>query len=437
MNITRENYEAFFLDYHEGNLSQVQVEELMDFLSNNPDLKTEFDSFEHFTLPRPAQQQFASKELLKKPEASIHNDNFEEYCIASIEGELTSHEQKLFTNFVAANPQRLKILKTYEQTLLQPDNHIVFTGKSGLKKWAPNQETIASGKLPSLDQTLIAYHEGDLSDTEKKAVLALISSDSEAAGDFLLFKKSRATADKHIIFAEKELLKKSVVTPIFKQLWYYAAAAGVLAFMLSLLFLLPSPEDSIPIAGNNSGLLILEPEPQPLPAIKPEPVTGEQKPIPPKSEKPESKPEKTEAPAIIRLSPESSQLAMIKPLQSTPITSDTKPTQINQRTEFAYWALRENHFDEEEKEEISSPAKSNYVSFASIAATGIERSTGINIQRVEEQISNTSFSLWDLTGAGLAGISQLTGTSLTIEQERDENGRITLLAIGDRFRIQR
>ena len=51
MEINRNNYEIFFLDYHEGNLSAQQQAKLFIFLEQHPDLKNEFESFDLVKLP--------------------------------------------------------------------------------------------------------------------------------------------------------------------------------------------------------------------------------------------------------------------------------------------------------------------------------------------------------------------------------------------------
>ena len=48
--ITRNNYEVFFLDYHEGLLSGEQMAEVILFLEKNEDLMEEFYSFENVSL---------------------------------------------------------------------------------------------------------------------------------------------------------------------------------------------------------------------------------------------------------------------------------------------------------------------------------------------------------------------------------------------------
>ena len=41
MKINRNNYEAFFIDYLEGNLDEKMVDDFIEFLQQNPDLKEE------------------------------------------------------------------------------------------------------------------------------------------------------------------------------------------------------------------------------------------------------------------------------------------------------------------------------------------------------------------------------------------------------------
>jgi hypothetical protein len=43
MKITRDNYEEHFLDYLEGNLDENLVDDFIDFLRQNPDLKAELE----------------------------------------------------------------------------------------------------------------------------------------------------------------------------------------------------------------------------------------------------------------------------------------------------------------------------------------------------------------------------------------------------------
>jgi len=50
MKINRENYELYFVDYLDGNLSDYEIRMLEDFLLINPDLRTELEGTEKISL---------------------------------------------------------------------------------------------------------------------------------------------------------------------------------------------------------------------------------------------------------------------------------------------------------------------------------------------------------------------------------------------------
>ena len=105
MNINKNNYEAYFLDYHEGNLSPQEVADLFLFLAEHPELKKELDDFENVTLADFQTPVFENKESLKK---NITPDNREDYFIRAIEGNLDANEIILLQTFLTKNPEFLK-----------------------------------------------------------------------------------------------------------------------------------------------------------------------------------------------------------------------------------------------------------------------------------------------------------------------------------------
>lgn len=66
MRINKENYEAWFLDFAEGTLSDSQIEELNEFLSMNPELKAELDAFEIIPLQPDLSVVFENKASLRR-----------------------------------------------------------------------------------------------------------------------------------------------------------------------------------------------------------------------------------------------------------------------------------------------------------------------------------------------------------------------------------
>ena len=138
MNINRKNYEAYFLDYRENNLSTEQVAELMIFLEENPDLKVEFDSFETFTLQPDGNIAYSKKETLKKTTVTstnnIDSDNYEEKLVANLEGDISEEERKELAAFMELNPRVKLESNLYRSTILQPDLNIAYPNKESLKK---------------------------------------------------------------------------------------------------------------------------------------------------------------------------------------------------------------------------------------------------------------------------------------------------------------
>ncbi len=133
MNINLTNYEAYFLDYHEGSLSPALVKELMDFVAQHPELKEEFENFEAVSLTDSENIAFDKKELLKKSTAGINESNFDEHAVQYMEGTLPVDLQNELKAFISKNPHYKKELELYTKTKLVPET-IVFEDKFLLKK---------------------------------------------------------------------------------------------------------------------------------------------------------------------------------------------------------------------------------------------------------------------------------------------------------------
>jgi len=136
MNINKHNYEAYFLDYHEGSLSLDLVKELMDFISQHPELREEFESFEPITLNDIEGIKYDGKQGLKKEAGGINPSNFDEYAVEYVEGTISAARQKELNAFIRKNVQYQQELDLYAKTKLAPDLAIVFEDKLSLKKGA-------------------------------------------------------------------------------------------------------------------------------------------------------------------------------------------------------------------------------------------------------------------------------------------------------------
>ncbi|MGM0497904.1 MAG: hypothetical protein ACQESJ_08305, partial [Bacteroidota bacterium] len=132
--INRHNYEAFIIDYMEGNLSSSRKEEFLQFMAANPDLKEEFESWEEVKINPTQNISFPEKNTLKKNNAIFPDESpFEELCIAKLEGDLTKNETILFDQYIKEEQEKAKTYKLYTQTKLTPDNSVTYPEKEKLK----------------------------------------------------------------------------------------------------------------------------------------------------------------------------------------------------------------------------------------------------------------------------------------------------------------
>lgn len=135
--INRHNYEIFFIDYLDGNLSPLQEKRLWSFLKENPDLKDELENFEPVEIPS-EKQPFPEKQQLKKTVLLNHSNSsiFDELCIRYIEGDLSLKEKVALNEYMNNNSEKSREFKIFQQTKIEADPSILFPDKEKLKKSA-------------------------------------------------------------------------------------------------------------------------------------------------------------------------------------------------------------------------------------------------------------------------------------------------------------
>ena len=107
MKISKNNYESFFIDYLDGNLSDSQIREIEAFLMNHDDLREEFEGLEKILL-KPDNIKYGFKENLRQPDLgdSVNESNFEFYCIAEMEGDLSEKQLEELSDYLLNNPDK-------------------------------------------------------------------------------------------------------------------------------------------------------------------------------------------------------------------------------------------------------------------------------------------------------------------------------------------
>lgn len=128
------NYEAFYLDYLEGNLSEADTKMLLQFLEEHPECRMEDEDL--VLLDDAAPMTFSGKQNLKQVDekGAIGLDNVEHFMIADAEG-LLDDEKKAELNAIVVENQELEATRSrYKAVYFQPDTSVVFSGKSDLKQ---------------------------------------------------------------------------------------------------------------------------------------------------------------------------------------------------------------------------------------------------------------------------------------------------------------
>jgi hypothetical protein len=139
MGINIHNYEQYFLDHLEGNLSPALEKELSIFLAAHPELKPLLEDFDPVPIPPDEKVIFHPKERLKKnivATPNIHEGNVEEWMISAIEGLLEPLREKELAEFIQRNPVFRKEFDVYRKTRLNKDESIFFPNKEMLVKKA-------------------------------------------------------------------------------------------------------------------------------------------------------------------------------------------------------------------------------------------------------------------------------------------------------------
>lgn len=234
----KHNYEAFFLDYHEGRLSPVQQAEMFLFLEQNPELKEIFEEYEAIHLGRDAMF-FPGKGLMKKKysaegieellSSQISADNCDQFFIAFIEGCLSDDGISKLNSFLTDNPDRQKDFELFKQTKLSEEK-ISFKEKTELKKSFVTIENCETYFIRSVEKDL---------NTEEEAHLKLfLEQNPTFKKELELFTKTILSPEQ-IKFPDKHYLKKKERKQVYifvfnKRVTYYAAAAAM--FLLFGLF---------------------------------------------------------------------------------------------------------------------------------------------------------------------------------------------------------
>jgi len=287
MKINRDNCEAYFLDYHEGQLSPEMAEEVLRFVKINPEFIKIFEEFETINIVADQNIVFSNKSTLKKNEvlnsAPVNELNYEEYLIGEAEGLLNKEELAELEQYINANPGLEKDRKLYSIAHLTPDYDIVFKAKDSLKK-----KVIPVGPIDAVTfETYLARElEDDLSQDERLQLAEFLQFNPHLENDRALYTKTHLQPDTEIVFENKRSLKRGITST--RRIVYYAlSVAASITLLFSVYFALNRnniPGDVAQQESIKEKINVIVPEPvteipQNQVAANYHPVAADKKPI--------------------------------------------------------------------------------------------------------------------------------------------------------------
>lgn len=133
MNITRHNYEEYFILYLDNELSSEQRRSVEEFTQLHPDLQEELELLQQTKFTADEQVIFSQKEelLFSGDSSFITISNYEEWLVAYIDNELTPEQRIAVETFADQHITVQKELELLQQTKLQPEA-ILFPDKESL-----------------------------------------------------------------------------------------------------------------------------------------------------------------------------------------------------------------------------------------------------------------------------------------------------------------
>ncbi|MFY8109163.1 MAG: hypothetical protein ACOVO9_09225 [Bacteroidia bacterium] len=135
MQITKDNYELFIIDYLDGKLDSKGKQDLVAFVEANPSIKEEFELLKDAAdLEMDSTIQIPDFSGLKKQTILSENHFSDELMIARLEGDLNQNQELEFDAVLAKNEIKQKEFSLYKSTKSIPDLSIVFPNKKALKK---------------------------------------------------------------------------------------------------------------------------------------------------------------------------------------------------------------------------------------------------------------------------------------------------------------
>ena len=140
MKSTRSDIEKMLVLWLDGKLDSAQVEQLLFFLENNPDLHDDVSFLPNFKL-NPPQLSYNQKEKLKKSPSDLSTGQVEYLSVAALENDLSDQGKKELEAIIGKDQRRRKIYESIKRTKLKP-LPFIYQHKRRLRKLTITQRVL-------------------------------------------------------------------------------------------------------------------------------------------------------------------------------------------------------------------------------------------------------------------------------------------------------
>ena len=177
------------MDYLDGKLSIDQVDEFLDFLKHNPELKEELKSIDQFNLPEDQVSYPFKNDLFKEEENEDRSFNYR--AVAYIEGNLSAEDQKEFLDELNSDPQKerefdlLVSTKLKSETIIFPEKEKLYRRSAKITAlywtsriaavlivllaiWAINQQDFSTVQNPIISESIVPTTDEEKGSVDKK-----------------------------------------------------------------------------------------------------------------------------------------------------------------------------------------------------------------------------------------------------------------------------
>lgn len=136
----RSNYEIWFTDWLDGNLSEEKIRDLQLFIKENPDLEEELNGLAMVSLVPPGLTYSRKKDIEQSPE-SLSESQFDQLCIANLENDITPGQKVELDEIISRNESGRKNFELIQKLRLRPlpGN---FARKNSVKKLTTRQKIL-------------------------------------------------------------------------------------------------------------------------------------------------------------------------------------------------------------------------------------------------------------------------------------------------------